>query len=212
MSHSDSAEVVKLYGRFTHDELSKSFDNADFGFTRVTVERPLRLRFEVTASGEAQFLEAFPNLRDDLDAIREALGRQPRRDWNAVWVTVQDFLHARRSRWRAPEERLFRAVFTRRDPDGEPVAKDGRGEALEPDADLRFFENVPLKEDVAAYFEGEVRPHVPDAWMDRAKDKVGYEIKFNRYFYKHTRPLEQIDADLRRAEDEIQRLLRDVTA
>jgi len=72
---------------------------------------------------------------------------------------------------------------------------------------------VPLKDDVDAYFEREVRPHVPDAWMDRAKDKVGYEINFNRHFYKYTppRPLEEIDAELKRAEEEIMRLLREVT-
>ena len=62
------------------------------------------------------------------------------------------------------------------------------------------------------YFEREVRPHVPDAWMDRSKDRVGYEINFNRYFYEYTppRPLEEIDADLKQAEEEIVRLLRGV--
>ena len=67
--------------------------------------------------------------------------------------------------------------------------------------------------DIDAYFEREVRPHVPDAWMDRTKDKVGYEINFNRHFYKYTppRPLEEIDAELKQAEDEIMRLLREVT-
>jgi len=70
-----------------------------------------------------------------------------------------------------------------------------------------------LKDDVEGYFEKEVLPHVPDAWMDRSKDKVGYEINFNRHFYCHTspRPLEEIDADLRRAEKEVIRLLREVT-
>ena len=84
----------------------------------------------------------------------------------------------------------------------------------EPDPDLRDFENIPLKEDIAAYFAREVLPHVPDAWMDRSKDKVGYEINFNRHFYKYTppRPLEEIDADLKQAEEEILRLLREVTA
>jgi type I restriction enzyme M protein len=98
-------------------------------------------------------------------------------------------------------------------PEAEPVAKGGRDDGYEPDADLRDFENVPLKDDIDAYFEREVRPHVPDAWMDRAKDKVGYEINFNRHFYKYTppRPLEVIDAELKQAEEEIMRLLREVT-
>lgn len=82
----------------------------------------------------------------------------------------------------------------------------------EPDADLRDFD-VPLKDDIDASFDREVRPHVPDAWMDRSKDKVGYEINFNRHFYKYTppRPLEVIDAELKQAEEEIMRLLREVT-
>ena len=72
---------------------------------------------------------------------------------------------------------------------------------------------MPLKEDIDAYFAREVKPHVPDAWMDRAKDKVGYEINFNRHFYTFTPPrkLAEIDADLKKAEDEILRLLREVT-
>jgi type I restriction enzyme M protein len=72
---------------------------------------------------------------------------------------------------------------------------------------------MPLKDDIDAYFKREVQPHVPDAWMDRSKDKVGYEINFNRYFYRYTppRPLEEIDAELKQAEEEILRLMREVT-
>ena len=79
-----------------------------------------------------------------------------------------------------------------KDPDAEPVLK-GRGKD--------DFENVPLGDDVDDYFEREVRPHVPDAWMDRSKDRVGYEISFNRHFYRYTppRPLEATDAELKRA-------------
>ena len=131
-----------------------------------------------------------------------------------MWSRVEDLLHERKSRWKATEQKLFRSVLSQKDPEGEPVAKGGRDDGYEPDADLRDFENVPLKDDIDAYFEREVRPHVPDAWMDRAKDKLGYEINFNRHFYKYTppRPLEEIDAELKQAEEEIMRLLREVTA
>ena len=84
-------------------------------------------------------------------------------------------LHSRKSRWKATEQKLFRSVFTQKDAEAEPVARGGREGGYEPDADLRDFENVPLKDDIDAYFEREVHPHVPDAWMDRSKDKVGYE-------------------------------------
>jgi type I restriction enzyme M protein len=207
------AEIVQLHGRFTDGDTSKIFDNTDFGYTRVTVERPLHLRYQMTIEDKARFLDACPHLLDDVQAIDKALGREPQRDWNAVWTRTEDLLHERKSRWKAPEQKLFRGVFTQKDPEAEPVAKGTRDEGYEPDADLRDFENVPLKDDIDAYFEREVRPHMPDAWTDRSKDKVGYEINFNRHFYRYTppRPLEEIDADLKRAEEEIMRLLREVT-
>jgi len=207
------AEIIKVYGRQADGGTSKTFDNADFGYTRVTVERPLRLRFQMTVDDKARFLDAFPHLLDDVQAIDKALGREPQRNWNAAWSRIEDLLHTRKSRWKAAEQKLFRSVFAQKDPKAEPIAKGGRDDGYEPDADLRDFENVPLKDDIDAYFAREVRPHVPDAWMDRSKDKVGYEINFNRHFYKYTppRPLEVIDAELKQAEEEILRLLREVT-
>jgi type I restriction enzyme M protein len=211
LSAAQIEEIVRLYGRFEENERSKIFDNADFGYTRVTVERPLRLTYRMTTEAKARFLEAFPDLLDDVQAIDAALGRAPQRDWNAVQACIRDLLAARKSRWKLIAHKRFREVFTEKDPTAEPVRRDAHG--YEPDPDLRDFENVPLKEDVDAYFAREVRPHVPDAWMDRSKDKVGYEINFNRYFYKYTppRPLAEIDADLKQVEEEIVRLLREVT-
>jgi len=88
------------------------------------------------------------------------------------------------------------------------ICTDGKGNP-EPDSELRDYENVPLKEDVAEYMKREVLPHVPDAWVDESKTRVGYEINFNRYFYKYVppRPLEEIEADLRKIEAEIAQLL-----
>ena len=99
-----------------------------------------------------------------------------------------------------------------RDTDGRP----------EPDPELRDTENVPLSESIETFFEREVKPHVPDAWIDTSKRDpkdgqvgvVGYEINFNRYFYKYVppRPLEEIEADLREVEGEIARMLAEVAA
>ena len=205
--------IVKLYGQRKDSETSKIFDNEDFGYTRVTVERPLRLRYQMTLEDKARFLDAYPHLLDDVQTIDQGLGREPEYNWNAVWSRIQDMLHSRKSRWRATEQKLFRSVCTQKDSEAEPVTSGGRDGGYEPDAELRDFENVPLKDDIDAYFDREVRPHVPDAWMDRSKDKVGYEINFNRHFYKYTppRPLEVIDAELRQAEEEIMLLLREVT-
>lgn len=101
------------------------------------------------------------------------------------------------------------------DADGKPIkiAKGAKKGQLEPDTSLRDTENVPLTEDIYAYFDREVKPHVPDAWIDEEKTKVGYEIPFNRYFYVYTppRPLDEIDAELQQTTDRILTLIKGLT-
>lgn len=205
------ADIVREYGQLKSTVRSKIFDNEDFGYTRVTVERPLRLRFQMTLEDKARFLDACPELLDDVQEIDKQLGREPMLDWNKVWKRITDVLDERGTKWKANQQKLFRSVFTGKDPEAKPVRVE---KGFEPDPDLRDFENVPLKQDIDDYFRREVLPHVPDAWMDRSKDKVGYEINFNRHFYRYTppRPLETIDAELKQAEGEILRLLNEVTA
>ena len=91
-----------------------------------------------------------------------------------------------------------------RDRDGQP----------EPDAELRDTENVPLKESIEEYFKREVLPHVPDAWIDHTKTKIGYEIPLNRHFYRYEppRPLPDIEADIKKLEAEILDLLQEVAS
>jgi type I restriction enzyme M protein len=213
MSSPDIVEIVQLYGAFADSNTSKIFDNRMFGYTHVTVERPLRLRYQMTTEDKARFLDARPGLLDDVQAIDAVLGRESYRNWNTVWSQIEGLLRKRKSGWKESERKLFRSVFTHKDPEAERVSKGGDNDDCEPDTDLRDFENVPLGEDIDEYFEREVRPNVPDAWMDRSKDKAGYEINFNRHFYKVVTPraLGEIDADLKRAEEEIVRLLREVT-
>ena len=213
LSREQIDETVRLYGRLEENDRSKLFDNDDFGYTRVTVERPLRLRYRMTVENQARFLYVCPDLLDDVQAIDERLGRETQSDWNAVWNCIEEVLRSRKSGWKAPEKKLFRSVFTQKDPAAEPVVRGGDKDGYEPDAALRDFENVPLNDDIDAYFEREVCPHVPDAWMDRSRDKVGYDINFNRHFYQYTpaRPLEAIDAELKRAEEKIMRLIQEVT-
>jgi len=92
------------------------------------------------------------------------------------------------------------------------ICTDAKGNP-ESDPELRDYENVPLKENVDEYMKREVLPHVPDAWVDESKTKVGYEININRYFYEYTppRPLEKIEADLKKIEKEIADMLAEVT-
>jgi type I restriction enzyme M protein len=84
----------------------------------------------------------------------------------------------------------------------------------QPDSSLRDTENVPLSEDVEAYFKREVLPHAPDAWIDHEKTKVGYEIPFNRHFYvfEPPRELAEIDADLKKVTDRIKAMIEGLTA
>ena len=101
---------------------------------------------------------------------------------------------------------LFKAILmalSERDETAD-VCTDAKGHP-EPDPELRDYENVPLKEDVGEYLRREVLPHVPDAWVDESKTRVGYEINFNRHFYQYTppRPLAEIEADLKRIEQDI---------
>ena len=93
------------------------------------------------------------------------------------------------------------------------MVKDKKGNP-KPDSSLRDSEKIPLKQDIDEYFEKEVKPHVPDAWMDRSKDKIGYEINFTKYFYKYKplRPLEEIKKDILSLELEAQGLMEEIFA
>ncbi len=115
-------------------------------------------------------------------------------------------------------QKAILSALSERDETAE-ICRDENGHP-EADPELRDTENVPLSENIEVFFEREVKPHVPDAWINTAirdhKDgkvgKVGYEINFNRYFYKYTPPrlLEEIEVDIRKVEKEILEMLREV--
>src|SRR3989339_520026 len=221
--------IVKLYGRFTETDTSIIFDNDDFGYTRMTVERPLRLRYRLSQFDMNLFFEdkEVKKLGEDRGTeLAEVLGEL---SINAPFLDDAKILSVlvKRLSFRMSKGLLksLRATLGVTDPAAEPVRDLSPDdlpltdpEALAdrdilPDPALRDFENIPLKENIDEYFRREVLPHVPDAWMDRSKDKVGYEINFNRHFYQYTPPrsLEKIDADLKLAEEEVLRLLNEVT-
>lgn len=227
-------EIVRLYGAFKENEISKIFDNDDFGYNRVTIERPLRLLYQMDLERKSRFLDAVPHLLDDVQAIDKELGREPRPDWNEVNALIDELLKSRESKWKATEKKLFRDVFTERNVDAAPLVLKERKASkeenarvwgwfydeqtktermYEPDTQLRDNENIRLKEDIPTYFLREVEPHVPDAWADGEKITPAYEINFNRYFYTYQapRPLAEIDVDIKSMEEEIMRLLREVT-
>jgi type I restriction enzyme M protein len=211
----------------------KVFNTTDFGFKRITVERPLRLRFEVTedtlaafteskayralglpAKGSGNAVEALHEAEHQqaavLDVLRFMLGAKvaSRKDFTAL--LNKTFVSAKVTRDAKVDKAIWYAVSLP-DPTGELQA-DRKGSPL-PDSDLRDNENVPLNEDIHDYIKREVFPHVPEAWVDEDKTKIGYEIPFTRHFYvyKPPRPLVVIDAEIKQLESEIQSLLGEVS-
>ncbi|EIK52633.1 type I restriction-modification system, M subunit [Stutzerimonas stutzeri TS44] len=210
LSDEQVAEIARLHEAFEEDPNSKIFATTDFGYRRITVERPLRLRFSVTPDKLTAYqtikgadqAEAFAGVQGDFDSLPAFLKAA------GIKKLGKGALKA------------ALACFGERDANAQPVLDDKGNQQA--DSDLREFENVPLKESIDDYFAREVLPHVPDAWIDTSKTDakdgqvgiVGYEINFNRYFYVYQPPraLAEIDADLKAVEAEIAALLGEVTA
>ncbi|WP_307868904.1 class I SAM-dependent DNA methyltransferase [Micromonospora sp. C95] len=183
----------------------KVFATTDFGYQRITVERPLRLRFEVTDETVALLAEARAVVKY---ADRESLLASAKTLIGTESTSRADFAMklSGLGKLPAPVEKAVWEAFSVSDPEGE-IQTDRKGNPL-PDTDLRDNENVPLNEDIHEYLKREVLPHVPDAWLDEPKTKIGYEIPFTRHFYVYRppRPLVEIDAQIAAVETEIQEL------
>lgn len=209
--------IAELFGEFSDNEHSKIFDNTDFGYQRITVERPLKLNFKVDDERLAtlQQNKTFNKLDDaDQTALLNALKTLSERglyvNRDSFSKDMENALKTAQVKAGAPLKKAIHSALSERDETAD-ICTDKKGNP-EPDSDLRDYENVPLKEDVDSYFQREVIPHVPDAWIDYDKTKVGYEIPFNRHFYKYVppRPLEEIDAELDAVTADILKLLQEV--
>jgi type I restriction enzyme M protein len=200
--------------------------NEEFGFQRITVERPLRRRWEVTDDTLAavETDKVIAKLDDETRAVLlgslSALRGTPETNEKAFVKRVVEATGAL-------DAKVKKAVVSAcaiPDPDAPIITKkDG---SPEPDADLRDAENVPLPhgyleldederakvlvESAEQYLNGEVLPYVPDAWIDHSKTKIGYEIPFTRQFYVYTppRPVAEIDAELIALEEQIQEWMK----
>ncbi|MBC7943904.1 MAG: SAM-dependent DNA methyltransferase [Burkholderiales bacterium] len=246
-------EITRIHGKFHDGEtrmfnidgqtktltVSRVFDNADFGFSKITVERPLKLNFQ--ASGERiarlenesgfknlatsnkkneavrlQEIEAGKqrqeNIRALLRAFGESSGEKFYKDREIFLTELKRLDRYREVRLSAPELKAALCALGERDETAE-ICRDRNGKP-EPDPELRDTESVPLRQSIESYFKREVLPHVPYAWIDHSKTKVGYEIPLNRHFYRYEppRPLEEIEADIKTLETEILTLLKEVTA
>ncbi len=221
--------------------VSRIFPTTHFGFRKITVERPLRLNFQASAERIARLEDekGFQSLAQSKK--KGAAGAQEQAEGRALQEAIRKLVRALPGalvkdrdeferlldaaakkagvKLPAPARKAILSALSERD-ETAAICRDKDGNP-EPDPELRDTESVPLAERVEVFFEREVKPHVPDAWIDPAKRDprdnqvglVGYEINFNRYFYRYTppRPIEEIEGEIRGIEQDILRMLAEVT-
>lgn len=183
-------EIVRIFLGMEESDVSMIFDNSEFGYWNVTVERPLRLR----VFPEREVPEDTFKKQSELDSVREAIAKAsagtPLDDWDAF---------AKATKLKKTQLKKIRPFITERD----PHAKEVKGES---DPNLRDSENIPFNYDggIDAFIEKEVKPYAPDAYVDESKTKIGYEISFTKYFYKplQLRDMKDILASLKELERE----------
>jgi len=234
ISRDQIKEIKKIYSKFEETELSKIFDNEDFGFRKITVDRPLKLKFEINK----ETLELFKNnsqyinlavskkKKEELKNIEEVEGRKKQEQLieslskiTKIYLDREEFLKDLKNQFKVDKIDFIKGALLKsiwssigiRDEDA-VVCKNSKG-IFEPDTSLRDSETIPLKEDIEEYFKREVLPHVPDAEIDESTlGKIGYEIPFTRHFYKYEklRGFEEIMAEISTLEAEIQEGIKKV--
>jgi type I restriction enzyme M protein len=236
-----AATILQLLHDFEEGPHSKVFPTTHFGFRKVTVERPLRLNFRASPERIArledergfQALAKSKKKKPEVKEKEETEGRAEQETIRAFLGTLPEKLYRDRAEFEkavnaaakgagyklsAPIRKAIHAALSERDEEAKEC-RDKKGD-IEPDSNLRDTESVPLAESIETFFEREVLPHVPDAWIDTCKrdardgkvGTIGYEINFNRYFYQYNppRPLEEIEADIKAIEKDIITMLREV--
>ena len=233
--------VVKKDGREEEIVVSRIYPTTHFGYRKITVERPLRLNFQASPERLARLEEergfealAQSKKKGAAKAKEEAEGRKQQEAIRKLLRALPETLFKDRSEFEralehatekadiklsAPVVKAILSALSEHDETG-AVCRD-RDDKPEPDPELRDTESVPLSEAVETFFEREVKAHVPNAWIDTSKRDakdgqvgvVGYEINFNRYFYRYTppRPLDEIELDIREIEKDVVRMLAEVT-
>lgn len=226
ISDSQISEIVRIYGEFKTTESSKIFDNEDFGYNKITVERPLKMSFKITnetieslklqsafeklatsrKKGEAGDLEIEEGKKIQgaiLEALEELKSDNVYKNRDEFTKIIKNSFKTKGINIAAALLKSILQVLGEKDETAE-VCKNAKGE-METDSDLRDTETVPLKDNITEYMKREVLPHVPDAWVDESKTKVGYEVPFTRHFYKYKplRSSEIIMEDIKELEKSI---------
>ncbi|XZK30985.1 type I restriction-modification system subunit M [Clostridium perfringens] len=221
-------EIKALYENFTEGENCKIFDRKDFGYRKITVERPLKLSFKVTEEKIEAVKETtqFKNLAvskkkdEEVKKAEEEVGRDKQEkilkmlesfDENQEYLSRELFIKELKVKGKefgvTLSAGLLKAIWNaigERNENAE-VCKDSKGN-IESDSTLRDTESIPLTEDIYEYFNREVKPHIEDAYMDESTfNNIGYEIPFTRHFYKYEklRPFAEIMKEVEELEKEI---------
>lgn len=220
--------ILQEYKNFNESENVKIFDNNDFGYTKVTVERPLQLNYQVNEERlenlytipQFNKLSESKNKNPELKIQEEEEGKQ---EQEKIKEALKQIPNEKYTNWKEFEIQVQKALkpldlkptfvkkiiesLSEHDENAEYVT-DKKGKQ-KPDSNLRDSEKIPLKTDIDTYFKEEVLKYYHDAWMDRKKDKKGYEINFTQYFYKYEPPrdLKEIEKDINQITNEIQELL-----
>jgi type I restriction enzyme M protein len=236
----DTRKVTKD-GKEEEVVVSRVFPTTHFGFRKITVERPLRLNFQASPERITRLEEEKGFLALAQSKKKGAAGAKEQAEGRAEQEAIRKLIRALPSTLFKDRDAFERPLDSAAGESGLKLPAPARKAILlalseldetaaiccdkdghpEPDPELRDTESVPLAESIETFFEREVKPHVPDAWIDTSKRDpkdgqvglVGYEINFNRYFYRYSppRPLEEIEAEIRTIETDIMRMLAEVT-
>ena len=217
-------QITKIYQDFKPGEFSKIFENKDFAYARITVDRPLKRNFQATEERIERLKQesAFVKIADaklkpndpkqkDILAVLKKMPSKLYKDSEEFSNDLKDAFSHANFKLSSSLQKAIEKSLSERDETAVP-AKDSKGN-LKADSDLRDYENIPVTQDIDEYFEKEVTKYVPDAWIvPETRDKIGYEIPLTRHFYvyKPLRPLEEIDVDLKANSEEIQALQKKV--
>ncbi|MGM0878881.1 MAG: type I restriction-modification system subunit M [Bacillota bacterium] len=235
------AEITRIYGDFKENEYCKIFDLKDFGYHKITIERPLQLNFIISSERIVNIFNesAFSKLYDEeeymhltrkkdkkpadvkkLEKLNEGKKLQEEiitilseNISDRLYKNREDFLKILKPLFKnVPEVKtgLWKAIYmglSERDETAE-ICKNSK-KNVEADPTLRDTENAPMKNNIHEYFEREVLPFVPNAWIDENKTKIGYEIPFTRYFYKYlsTLPSSELKESIQVKETELLELM-----
>ena len=188
-------EIVRIFLDMEESDVSMIFNNDEFAYWNVTVERPLRLRIYPDRTIPADLFKKADEYETVTSAIAKAAETAPLDDWTAF---------AKATGLKAAALKKLRPFITEKDPTTKPI--DG-----EPDVDLRDTENIPFTYEggIDAFIKNEVLTYAPDAWVNEKKTQVGYEISFTKYFYKpvELREMSDILQSLKKLENEADGLL-----